>query len=93
MLHNTQIFKQLAGADGNLSYAARPQNPYVYWTITTWDSRESMMKFRNSGAHLEAMKELRNIASKAKSGHWEADEKPGWKEAWIMMLENMSSRY
>ncbi len=93
MRHNAKIFKQIGEAKGNLSFATSIQNPLVYWTFTTWDSKESMMQFRNNGAHKDAMKEVRNITKEAISGHWESEQKPSWKEAKVGMMENISSRY
>lgn len=45
----------------------------VYNTLTHWESKSDMLKFRNSGAHLKAMK------LSAKMGHgittgWETEE-------------------
>ena len=93
MRHNAKIYQQIGNAKGNISFATSIQNPLVYWTLTTWDSKESMMHFRNSGAHLEAMKDIRNITKGALSGHWESEQKPSWKEAKIKMMENLSTRY
>jgi len=49
-------------------------------TLTGWESRQAMQAFRNSGAHLEAMKHIKTIG-KAKSITWETRTEPVWDEA------------
>jgi len=49
-------------------------------TLTGWESAEAMRTFRNTGAHLEAMKNLAGIG-KAKSVTWETNQEPSWAEA------------
>ena len=49
-------------------------------TLSAWMSLDEMKRFRNSGAHLEAMKRLRKIG-RAKSITWEAPTAPSWDEA------------
>lgn len=49
-------------------------------TLSGWSSLEAMKEFRNSGAHLEAMKDLKKIGF-AKSVTWESQTEPTWEEA------------
>lgn len=49
-------------------------------TLTGWQSPEAMKAFRNSGHHLDAMKNVRRIG-KAKSITWEAQSEPDWHAA------------
>jgi len=53
-------------------------------TLSGWLSLEDMKSFRNSGAHLEAMKNLGRIGS-AKSITWETETEPTWEEAKILL--------
>lgn len=53
-------------------------------TLSGWSSLEAMKDFRNSGAHLEAMKNLKKIGF-AKSVTWESQTEPTWKEAKIRL--------
>jgi len=46
-------------------------------TLTGWESHEAMKEFRNSGHHLDAMKNLKKIG-KTKSITWESESKPSW---------------
>jgi len=54
-------------------------------TLTGWENLESMKKFRHTGHHLNAMKNLRKIG-RAKSFTWETQSEPKWDEA----LEKLS---
>ena len=53
-------------------------------TLSGWASLGEMKSFRNSGAHLEAMKNLRRIGS-AKSITWKSQTEPSWEEARIKL--------
>jgi hypothetical protein len=69
------IRRQLAVAPGVLFVRFRG-----FRTLTGWESHEAMRSFRNSGAHLDAMKNLSTIG-RAKSITWEAPQPPTWAEA------------
>ena len=70
-----KIRKQLASAEGVIFVKFSGLR-----TLTGWESEADMKAFRNSGAHLEAMKNIKNIG-KAKSISWQADAEPEWHEA------------
>lgn len=70
-----KIRKQLASAEGVIFVKFSGLR-----TLTGWESEADMKAFRNSGAHLEAMKNIKNIG-KAKSVSWQADAEPEWHEA------------
>ncbi len=42
----------------------------TFWTITMWESENSMLEFRNSNSHRNAMKILPNICNEAAYCHW-----------------------
>jgi len=44
------------------------------WTITLWDSEESMRTFRNSGAHRVAMQKLLHWCDEASYTHYTTEE-------------------
>lgn len=48
-------------------------------TLTAWESRESMLAYIKSGAHLKAMKVFRRIAT-GKTLGYESQELPSWEE-------------
>ena len=49
-------------------------------TLSGWESDEAMKAFRNSGHHLEAMRNVKAMG-KPKSISWEAEHEPDWGEA------------
>ncbi len=69
------IRKQLASANGVIFVKFSGLR-----TLSGWQSHEDMQAFRNSGPHLQAMKNMKNIG-KAKSISWQADREPDWNEA------------
>jgi len=69
------IRRQVACADGVLFVKLRG-----FHTLTGWESIEAMKAFRNTGAHLDAMKNLTAIG-RAKSATWETSHEPTWDEA------------
>jgi hypothetical protein len=81
MKYTFRIAKQMKTAKGLVKQQTKAKNLYVYFTLTVWDNKEDMFRFRNGGAHLEAMKDIKSMAKKAKSASWETDEMPGWKQA------------
>jgi heme-degrading monooxygenase HmoA len=91
--HTFAVQNQMKSAPGLLKQQTKAKNPYVYLTLTAWDNKENMMRFRNSGAHLEAMKNIGNMAKKAKSAYWESDELPNWKMADRKIKEKADVHY
>ena len=74
-LRVAEIRKQLASAEGVVFVKFSGLR-----TLSGWESEADMKAFRNSGAHLEAMKNIKNIGN-AKSVSWQADAEPEWHEA------------
>jgi hypothetical protein len=76
-----KILKQLNEVDGLLFHKLRG-----VCTLTGWEDIESMKQFRNNGAHLDAMKNIKKIGL-AKSVTWETKEEPSWGEAKRRLME------
>jgi heme-degrading monooxygenase HmoA len=72
---------QLKKTEGVKHHSLKMQNPVTYWTLTAWESRELMLKYRNSGDHLEAMKMTKQMTNNAQAAGWEGDAVPSWKDA------------
>ncbi len=53
----------------------------THYTISAWNSEDSMKKFATSGAHLEAMRMSKDIAKEIHLYSYESDKIPSWKEA------------
>ena len=75
------IRRQLVTADGLIFERARG-----FRTLTGWESLEAMKAFRNGGAHLDAMRHLREMGN-AKSITWECDGEPDWPTALAKLRE------
>jgi hypothetical protein len=78
-------FSQAKIAEGNLHSEVKKMHGYQC-TLTAWKSRELMMQFLRSGAHLKAMKAFSSIAT-GKSYGYESEMVPDWENAFTMLLE------
>jgi hypothetical protein len=58
-----------------------------HFTLTVWENTEAMIAYRNSGAHLAAMKAFRKIAT-GKIYGYETKSIPTWEEALELWDEN-----
>jgi len=83
-------FKQAITAKGNLHCSAKRIKGYQC-TVTSWESRDMMLEFMRSGAHLKAMKAFHSIAT-GKTYGYETDKLPDWKEA-FSILESKGKQY
>jgi hypothetical protein len=77
--HAVRSFNQARKAKGNLHVAARAVNG-VQHTVTAWESREAMLVYIRSGAHLEAMKAFHRIAE-GSTFSMVTERLPDWEEA------------
>ncbi|MFN3172670.1 MAG: hypothetical protein ACE37E_18450 [Hyphomicrobiales bacterium] len=77
--HATRSFSEAASAPGNLSTDARKVDG-VHHTLSVWTSREAMLTYLKSGAHLKAMKAFRSIGTGKVHGYL-TDKAPSWTEA------------
>lgn len=78
-------FRQAQTAPGNLHCDVRKVKEYQC-TITAWESREVMLDYLRSGAHLKAMKAFTKIATGPTYGY-ESDTIPSWEEAYALLTE------
>ena len=76
VVHLSRVKKQLVGYPGLVSVRFNLK----LQTLTVWDDEQAMKAFRNSGAHLAAMKNTRKIG-RAKVVTWQTKELPSWQEA------------
>lgn len=84
--HAIPSFQQVQTAQGNLHYAVKKYKGYQC-TITAWESREKMLEFMRSGAHLKAMKAFHKMATGRTYGY-EAEKIPSWEEAYRLLNEH-----
>jgi heme-degrading monooxygenase HmoA len=80
--------KQAERASGFLGGRLMLEAPWVFWTVTVWESEAAMRAYRSSGAHMKAMPKLLGWCDEASYGHWEQEstELPSWAEAHRRMV-------
>ena len=88
-LHATRSRNQIQRAPGFLVGALLPDRKWTFWTMTAWDSEESMRQYMISGAHKTAMPRLLQWCDEASVAHWTQTEAtlPSWTEADRRMRE------
>ena len=60
----------------------------LHFTLSAWESTEDMERFVHSGAHLEAMKHTKELASELRFYNYDAAAMPRWDEAKKLLSEN-----
>ena len=60
-----------------------PDRSWTFWTMTAWDSEQSMRSYMTSGDHKSAMPKLLDWCDEASVVHWNQQETglPTWREA------------
>jgi hypothetical protein len=60
----------------------------TFWTLTVWQSEETMRKFRGAGAHARVMPRLAEWCNEAAYAHWNqpGDSIPTWQDAYERLL-------
>ena len=82
-LHAMRSMRQVKTAIGFREGALLPDRSWTFWTMTAWDSPESMRLYMTSGDHKLAMPRLLDWCDEASVVHWERAEEdlPSWTEA------------
>jgi hypothetical protein len=88
-LHTWRSMRQIKRAGGFQTGAILADRSWTFWTMTAWDSEESMRQFMVSGAHKKAMPHLVEWCDEAAVAHWTQPESevPSWTEAERRMRE------
>ncbi len=83
MLHASRSTRQIKQAAGFQAGAVLADRQWTFWTISAWDSGESMRRYMTTGGHKQAMPKLIEWCDEASVAHWEQDEAtlPTWIEA------------
>ena len=89
LLHTLRSLRQVKKAAGFQRGALLADRSWTFWTMTAWDSQESMRRFMTTGSHLRAMPHLLHWCDEAAVVHWEQLETslPSWSEADKRMRE------
>jgi hypothetical protein len=82
--------QQVRKAAGFVTGALLNDRERTFWTMTMWDSQESMRAFMTSGAHKQVMPKLLNWCDEASVVHWVQAEAtlPNWEDADARMRES-----
>ncbi len=64
-----------------------------HYTMTLWNNEQELKAFAMGGAHLQAMKNGKNIAKEIRTLTLDADELPDWKTAKKLLLTAKPIRY
>ncbi len=82
-LHAIRSNNQIKRAPGFLKGALLPDRSLTFWTLSAWDSQESMRAYMVSGSHKKAMPHLLHWCDEASVAHWDQDDAtlPTWPEA------------
>jgi len=81
-----RVRRQLAKCPGLIKYDFHPG----WRTLTIWENIPALKAFRNSGAHLEAMRSTGKIG-RARTVTWEVTQVPTWPEV-IAKLDGAERR-
>lgn len=87
-LHTLRAKQQVRKSPGFQRGALLVDRQWTFWTLTAWDSPESMRQYMISGAHKEAMPHLLEWCDEASVVHWEQADTafPSWEEAHRQMI-------
>ena len=88
-LHTMRSQRQIKVAAGFQVGALLADRQWTFWTMTAWDSQESMRSYMINGAHKRAMPHLLDWCDEASVAHWDQAEMelPPWAEADRRMRE------
>jgi len=78
-------FQQAQKAPGNLFCEVKRVGGFQC-TLTAWETKDAMLNYLRSGAHLTAMKSFHKIATGRTYG-FESHSIPTWDEAFQLLLE------
>lgn len=86
----TRTRRQVTLASGFRSGALLADRGWTFWTLTAWDSQESMRHYMTTGSHRTAMPHLMEWCDEASVAHWTQAEEalPSWSEADRRMRES-----
>jgi hypothetical protein len=61
---------------------------YDHYTLSVWRSTDDLKRFSGSGAHAEAMKHTKLIATEIRTYTYNSDSLPNWKEVKKLLAGN-----
>jgi hypothetical protein len=90
LIYTLRALRQVKRASGFKGGSLLTDRDWTFWTMTTWDSQESMRGYMTSGSHRAAMPHLLDWCDEASVVHWSQTEEsvPSWTEADKRMRES-----
>lgn len=81
-VHAIRTKSQCSRAAGFQRGALLMDRKWTFWTLTVWDSHESMRTYMTTGDHKRAMPKLLDWCDQASVAHWHSAsaELPTWQE-------------
>lgn len=81
-IHAIRTRQQCSRAPGFQRGSLLMDRGWTFWTLTAWDTQESMRAYMTSGDHKVAMPKLLNWCDQASVAHWHSAsaELPTWQE-------------
>jgi heme-degrading monooxygenase HmoA len=88
-VHILRTNRQIKRAPGFQHGGLLADRRWTFWTLTAWDSKESMRAYMTTGSHKQAMPHLLHWCDEASVAHWtQADATlPSWPEADRLMRD------
>ncbi len=89
-IHTFRSLAQVKRAPGFKSGSLLIDRSRTFWTMTAWDSQDSMRRYMIKGSHRAAMPHLLEWCDEASVVHWDQQENglPAWNEADRRMRES-----
>jgi heme-degrading monooxygenase HmoA len=89
-VHFLRTRSQVRQAPGFRGGSVLPDRHWTFWTMTAWDSQESMRRYMTTPPHRTTMPYLLDWCDEASVVHWDLPEDalPSWHEAHRRMCEN-----
>jgi len=89
VVHMLATVRQVKRAEGFRRGSLLADKHWTFWTLTAWESQESMRRYMTGGAHKKAMPRLLDWCDEASVAHWTQPEEdlPAWVEADRRMRE------
>jgi heme-degrading monooxygenase HmoA len=85
--HGMHIMKQAKSQKGFIGMKNTGFG-YNHYTLSAWETKEDVIDFSKSGAHLNAMKEGSKLASEIRIFTFDDFVMPEWKEAKDLLFAN-----
>ena len=82
-MHTLRSLKQVRNSPGFERGSILADRNWTFWTMTSWDSSDSMRRYMTNGSHRAAMPHLLDWCDEASVVHWEqaGSTLPAWSEA------------